>query len=250
MLQRLCETPAAERLEAITGILEENGIFFSVDYFSGFGLNGASINGANIIIPFHGGNHTPTHVYTAHYDLDPSTTQGANDNTAAVAQLIETAIRLTNSDYVGPVEIVLTDLEEPGNGGFASGAHHYAKQLGNQPELVLVLDVTGRGDVLCADQTSRQQIGVLRGYLAAVGCSFPLISRQLPPADNIGFESADIDSVLVCVLPDSEKEHPMPSTWRVIHSNDDHFDRLDIATQEWIPDLVVRIANEVKNGVS
>jgi hypothetical protein len=239
IFQKLCETPPdrGERYNAIVKLLIEHDVPYTVQEFE---HNGGK--GTNIIIDFHRGNHTNSYVFEAHYDTDPHTVQGANDNTMAVAILITLATELKNAKNSYPVTILLSDLEEPGNGGFASGAKAFADFLTVLPDFVLCLDVVGKGDFLCCDyeQGGYQR---LEGMLRAISSPVPYAAVRTPPGSNVGFrEIISEDRVaLVCTLPGDEVvRYHAPPTWRVLHTPDDTADRC--TDQWWLYDLLVRLA--------
>ena len=240
IMRRLCMT----RLDTIKAILAELEIPYEEQEFDvGFGVENKK-TGTNIIISFHQGNHAhmPEFVVAAHHDIDPGTKEGANDNTAAVTQVILAAKKLTDDGFEGPVQFVLTDYEEPGNGGFANGAFEYALSLeGYQPHVVLVLDVSGYGEYLCIQgQSPQEQRSRLMEKLVKQPVEFTTI--KTPNGDNIGFSRAEIESVLCCTLPDHELVSP--SSWSVLHTEEDIHQRCDPANFEWVPDMLVGLARD------
>lgn len=240
IMRRLCMT----RLDTIRAILSELEIPYEEQEFDvGFGRDNRK-TGTNIVISFHPGNHAhlPEFVVAAHHDIDPGTKEGANDNTAAVTQVIVAAKKLVDEGFEGPVQFVLTDYEEPGNGGFADGARAYAESLGGyQPHIVLVLDVSGYGEVLCIQgQSPQEQRSRLMRKLIKQSVEFTTIPT--PNGDNIGFDRAGIESVLCCTLPEHELDDP--ASWDILHTEEDIHQRCDPANFEWVPDLLVALAHK------
>lgn len=244
IMRRLCMT----RLDTIKAVLAELEIPYEEQEFDvGFGASNKK-TGTNIIINFNpdacvAPSHRilPEFVVAAHHDIDPGTKEGANDNTAAVTQVIIAAKKLVDDGFEGPVQFVLTDYEEPGNGGFADGAHAYAMGLdGYQPHIVLVLDVSGHGEVLCIkEQSPQEQRSRLMGKLIKQPIQFT--TRPTPEGDNVGFSRAGIESVLCCTLPEHELDHP--TSWAVLHTEKDIHQRCDPANFEWVPDLLVNLSH-------
>lgn len=241
IMRRLCMT----RLDTIRAILAELEIPYKEQEFD-VGFGAIKKTGTNIIVSFHSGNHAylPEFVIAAHHDIDPGTKEGANDNTAAVTQVILAAKALVDEGFEGPVQFVLTDYEEPGNGGFADGAYEYALSLdGYQPHIVLVLDVSGHGEVLVIkEQSPQEQRSRLMGKLIKQPITFT--TSPTPGGDDIGFARAGIESVLCCTLPEYESlSSTIPECWQVLHTEEDIHQRCDPENFEWVPDVLVALAH-------
>lgn len=239
IMRRLCMT----RLDTIRAILAELEIpYEEQEVTTRYGRTGT-----NIIISFHSGNHAhlPEFVVAAHHDIDPGTKEGANDNTAAVTQVIIAAKTLVDQGFEGPVQFVLTDYEEPGNGGFADGAYAYAESLGGyQPHIVLVLDVSGCGEVLVVKSQSpeTQRIRLINKLIKQ---PVRFTSTPTPGGDDIGFDRAGVESVLCCTLPEHEQlSSTVPECWQVLHTEEDIHQRCDPANFEWMPAVLVALAHD------
>lgn len=158
-----------------------------------------------------------------HYDIVP-TTPGANDNAAAVSQILDAALIILRKYGAGPqapnVTFVFFDYEEA-MGADYMGSKTYVRQYAKTlPELAAILDVTGVGEIYYSrGQTTKP---AAEKYLPGMP------SRRTPPSDTIAF-SGKTDHILFCALPPEEmdqKKHPYPQTWHNLHQPGD------------IPDLI------------
>ena len=160
-------------------------------------------------------------------------TPGANDNSAAVYQVLCFARRLSNGSLALPggvhnMRLIFTDGEELGglpsaadnqNGQEMQGAFGLAalfKKLGITDDEVYVLDGCGRGDVLAvstAGKNSRASLSFAKKFsllfenacaLAAEASSGKHISIPVPYGDNAGFLACGIPAVALTVLPSDE----------------------------------------------
>ncbi|MGI5173456.1 M28 family peptidase [Treponema sp. OMZ 840] len=158
-------------------------------------------------------------------------TPGANDNSAAVFQVLAFARRLRNGLLIPGggahnMRLIFTDGEELG--GFVSedsssaavqGAFGLAslfKKLGITNDEVYVLDGCGRGDVLAvstAGKNSKASSGFVKRFdnlyehtcaLAKEASSGNWISVPVPYGDNAGFLACGIPAVALTVLPSDE----------------------------------------------
>lgn len=98
----------------------------------------------------------------AHYDRVPQT-PGANDNSAAVMQLLYSIEKLKNLKFAHNIQIILTDKEEirPGRSVTEQGAFQLAKLFREKKInncLFFVFDMCGIGDTLISGQAGLQLI--------------------------------------------------------------------------------------------
>lgn len=215
----------------------------------------------NLVVTFH---DNPTHkwVFCAHYDIDPGTTHGANDNTASVCQLLRLCLDLQNEGFEHPdLTILFSDLEEPGNGAMAHGAYEYCKSrpINWQPEFVLVLDVCGIGDTVGISSALHSEAQTEQFKALLIDTKTPYKLKQTPPSDNVGFSKAGHESVLMIVLPEEEFEATfMVDTWKGMHTPNDDITRISTVTmhtmrrnlREWVRALDFRsIANNLTQQV-
>ncbi len=128
-------SPESERVRAyLVAELEALGLevdlqtFMAPDYYGG----GARIELANVIGWIPGTANTGAVVLVAHYDTVP-TTPGANDNSAAVAALLETARALrAGPPLANDVVFLFTDAEEPSG----PSGHFGARAFVSLPDVV------------------------------------------------------------------------------------------------------------------
>ncbi|WP_428771718.1 M28 family peptidase [Treponema sp. HNW] len=160
-------------------------------------------------------------------------TPGANDNSAAVYQVLSFARRLSRGSLVLPggvhnMRLIFTDGEELGglpsaqdnrHEGEMQGAFALAalfKKLGITDDEVYVLDGCGRGDVLAVSTAGKnssassaftRKFGFLFDHacaLAAEASSGKHICIPVPYSDNAGFLACGIPAVALTVLPSDE----------------------------------------------
>ena len=170
----------------------------------------------NFVLPF--GNsldpNTDYLVIGAHYDAVPGV-PGANDNGAAVIQLIEAAIQLQDSGKEPDVMFVFFDHEEV-FGGKVMGSKVFCEQHeANLPIQAVVYDVTGIGDTFFV--SGFDYTDILWDYP----------TRRTPPSDNFNLKKAGVDTALVCALPEDQFYDRYPTTWEALHTKDDNMDLID-----------------------
>jgi hypothetical protein len=164
-------------------------------------------------------------ILAAHYDRVPGS-PGANDNSAAVFQLVKTALRLTEqgADYW---IIIFTDKEELGTGETVrdQGSFGLAEKLrgwGLGDARVYIFDACGTGDTLIISGTAdyflrnderpgifrtKQLINGLRDH-ALDTARYLRMDRVLlvptPFSDDAGFLRAGIPAQTITILPAKE----------------------------------------------
>jgi hypothetical protein len=161
----------------------------------------------------------------AHYDRTPDS-PGANDNGAAVFQLIEAALKLRDAG-TGAWRIIFTDKEElyPGEGIRNQGAYTLAKTLaktGLGESRFYIFDACGAGDTLIistmADYLLRDKKGSgivkaryrvqrLRNHALETARSLNLERVLLSPtpfSDDAGFLRGGIAAQTITMLPAPE----------------------------------------------
>jgi hypothetical protein len=161
----------------------------------------------------------------AHYDRTPDS-PGANDNGAAVFQLIETALKLREAG-TGAWRIIFTDKEElhPGEGIRDQGSYTLARTLGKTglgKSRFYIFDACGAGDTLIistmADHLLRDEQGPgiaqtrlrvqrLRNHALETARNLNLERVLLSPtpfSDDAGFLRAGIAAQTITMLPAPE----------------------------------------------
>jgi hypothetical protein len=220
--------PGADRFGILKNMLEElhfnsmvlpiagNRHFFVFPW--GQSLQFSSKNG----FPFRG--QSPI-VLAAHYDRVPQS-PGANDNSAAVFQLIKTALRL-EARMIGNWIIIFTDKEElsAGEGITNQGSYTLAETLlkgGLSKARVYIFDACGAGDTLIISTTTdhllrndtgpgirkaKQHIQGLRDHALEAARNLNLQKVLLLPtpfSDDAGFLRAGIPAQTITMLPGAE----------------------------------------------
>jgi hypothetical protein len=175
--------------------------------------------------PFNG--ESPT-VLTAHYDR-VSGSPGANDNSAAVFQLLKTALKLDELD-IGQWIIIFTDKEELQNGeGFKEqGSYSLAKKLrrlGLVNAQIFNFDACGSGEVFVFSGTTDylldknqkpgfrriiQRVKKLREKVLDTARRLTLshvLSVPTPFSDDAGFLQGGLPAQTITMLPENEASH-------------------------------------------
>jgi len=192
-------------------------------------------------------------IFTAHYDRTPQS-PGANDNGAAVFQLIETAHRILKSPNTGaPVLFIFTDGEELSRGeslrhqgSYGLGLYLKKNRLGNSP--VFSFDACGTGDTLIISttavellknenaagaETARQKVRTLRRRALEAARQARLEKVLLLPtpfSEDAGFLLAGMAAQTITVLPQSETtlvhQRLIPETWKNLNGPSDSLQKL------------------------
>lgn len=158
----------------------------------------------------------------AHYDRAENT-PGANDNSAAIFQIITWVKQLLSSPSFHNTKVIFTDGEELGGreegGATAQGSYALASLLrksGQNTGDVYVLDGCGRGDVIAVSTTGKNNKGNVAfntnfNQLFQRACEMARrasgghwVTLPVPYSDNAGFIANGIPSVAITVLPSEE----------------------------------------------
>ena len=145
---------------------------------------------------------------------------GANDNSAAVWQLMEWAVRLATFRGFHNVRILFTDGEELGQSVTRQGAFAIAqtfRRLGMTNQDVYVFDACGRGDVpvlsksglssFASDQFKKSFKDLFsRTQSLLKRAAGKLMTLPVPYSDNASFLACAIPAVAVTLLPSAEAE--------------------------------------------
>ena len=158
-----------------------------------------------------------TKTLLVHYDRVENT-PGANDNSAAVCQVLLWAKKIYNSPIVHNLRIIFTDGEELGctKDQGAYGIASLYKKLGISQDEVFVLDGCGRGDILVVS-TAGKNLKIKGNYQSAFDALYnkaislatktspnKWITIPVPYGDNAGFIACGIPAVAITVLPAEE----------------------------------------------
>ncbi len=248
-------SPGADRLGVLKKILSEFALPFSI----------VSIADSNhiFVTPDIAGalKNSGTCILLAHYDRVPGS-PGANDNSAGVFQLIETAIKLINEKEKNWL-IIFTDKEEiiPNGSIRDQGSYGLAKifyELGMRGGRFYIFDACGTGDTIIVSTTvdfllkdkegrgidkTRSNIQKLR--TEALECARNNIIKKIllvptPFSDDAGFLSAGIAAQTITVLP-SEEAAELANTLRLkphlsevlVKKGKQHINELPFIPQTW-----------------
>jgi hypothetical protein len=165
----------------------------------------------------------------AHYDRGVSS-PGANDNGAAVFQLLKLAEGLKESRYRHNVQVIFTGNEElgPSDRVEAQGSYALAKAMRRlrSTDVFLVFDVCGSGNTIILStaangfsaQGSEGDASALlyRSLESTLAASVPGLFTTLPIpfSDNLGIMKAGLPAVAFTVLPAAEAEQYRKSIGR------------------------------------
>jgi len=161
---------AIERVRAYI-VAEVEGLGLEVDHQTvparDFYGDGHPIEAVNVIAWIPGADHSRAVAFVGHYDTVP-TTAGANDNSTAVATLLETARALRAGPPLGnDIVFLFTDGEEPseryGSRGFAA-----VPGLLDALGVVVNLEAIGSGGASTLVETSGSQSWLVGGYADSV----------------------------------------------------------------------------------
>jgi len=163
-----------------------------------------------------------TTILAAHYDR-ASGSPGANDNSAAVFILIETALKLTE-EKTGSWMVIFTDREELEGGDTLQDQGSYSlaaglRDTGLENSRVYNFDACGTGDTLIISTTAekllknensgmiRASIKELQEYALAAARNLGMMKVLLLPtpfSNDAGFLRAGIAAQTITVLPSNE----------------------------------------------
>lgn len=131
----------------------------------------------------------------AHYDTRPIADRdplrpldpvpGANDGASGVAVLLELARLLPGSYQQCDVRLVFFDGEDSGGlqgWEWAVGSRHYAANLSQAPEAVVVVDMVGDADLALPVEQNSTPALVDEIWLVAEGLGLPAFKREAGPS--------------------------------------------------------------------
>lgn len=199
----------------------------------------------------------------AHYDRATGT-QGANDNSATVLEVLDFALKLKNYKGVHNIRIWFSDKEEVQTGVKNQGSFGLAtlyKKMQPQNDFVFVFDCCARGDIpiLAKPKINKLPKKLFPSYnrLHKVSCDmlktcFPQnwLCLPAPYSDNAGFIANGIFAESFTMLPKKEandflfalENNPtlesdvinnkkeafdfLPETWKILHTPKDNVESL------------------------
>jgi hypothetical protein len=215
--------PGADRYALLGSLLEELSLAHSAAAVAG--NRHIFVSGGGRSDPGEPGAGPALTVLAAHYDRTEDS-PGANDNSAAVFQLIETAVKLRDGG-VRDWLVIFTDKEELSRGeGIADqGSYSLAagfKDAGLGGARVFIFDACGAGDTLiistAADyllknetgagiEKTRRQVQGLRNRALETARDLRMEKVLLLPtpfSDDAGFLRAGVPAQTITVLPSAE----------------------------------------------
>ena len=218
LLNYLCDTldPIQRRLR-LQAILKTNFPDRIIQRQQKIWTDGVVHDTVNYLLPFGLGDLDGKYMAVgAHYDAVPDC-PGANDNGAAVIQLILAAKKLAKTGLEPNVTFCFWDHEEI-YGSPMMGSRLFVNDLSRElPEKALVWDVTGIGDVFYfSGGPLDDPTGLVRD----------LPHRRTPPSDDLNLKRAGIPTTLICALPESEFSKTFPGTWGTMHSMEDSVEKV------------------------
>ena len=230
LLNNLCTPNAAARRQALRDFLSQEfpGRHRIESRTWGAGLE-ASDTVNHLLVFGQEGGHL---VVGAHYDAVPGS-PGANDNAAAVVQILAAAKRLHDQVEQGvpapDITFCLWDHEEHFGSRIMGSRTYLEAHLQALPAKAVVFDVSGIGELYVS---GRDHAGVAQG----------LPSRQTPPSDNRILLEAGIPATLICALPPEELNQSFPSTWYTLHTPRDTPDKVEQRTLMAGAELILDMA--------
>ncbi len=189
-LPRLAQPHKEARREALTAILREEGLPFTVQTEP---VTEASPRPAQniLLLPEAEG---PWPLFCAHYDAFPGS-PGANDNAAALCILIELAKTLRQRGV--PAAFAFLDGEEEGH----TGAKLLEKQRQWECSLVVNLDVCGYGDTLAVYSKGNPRAAGAFCEKARLEAHHGKLVKFLPESDDKCFAARRQPVLSVAVMP-------------------------------------------------
>lgn len=219
-------------------------------------------DGKNLICTF-SDNPTYKKIFGAHFDIVPGS-PGANDNGAAVAELVSLAAELYGANYSSDdLAIVLFDNEEVMfNHPEKSGSREFADFLaakGVKPDLILVLDVCGSGNIAGISSTAPAPALLKQSLREDLDRMYiPSVEIWTPHSDSTMFGRAGLDALLLSTLSDESlkellttpdtthwnQQNKYPKEWMKLHSPGDDFNSIDPETVEMMIKILRHLAKK------
>jgi hypothetical protein len=199
------------RFEALTAILKQHGIAFTVEPFTIDRPRGGEPRtaGRNVVVTI--GNGTDDLVIGAHYDAvrlpDGSLSHGAVDNAASCEVLVELAYQVAQSyERSRPVriKIVWFDMEEL---GLLGSAAYVRAHSGDRIRAMLNFDVNAYGDTVLFGPPAGGESDQMRRRMVETCAAQPIDCIRLapmPPGDDRPFGQARIPTLSIAILPAAE----------------------------------------------
>jgi len=135
----------------------------------------------------------PYKLLVAHYDVYGNST-GINDNTTAIAMLIEVIRHFKKENKKVDFNVLFTDKEESG----MIGSYYFSSNYRKEIEEAIVFDIIGYGESAVYAESS---VETNESILKEIG-----IKRinQFLPSDNISFKNNGVKSTLIVAAHDND----------------------------------------------
>jgi len=252
------------RFDALTALLKERGLAFTVEPFTIDKPVGKEprTQGRNVVVSLGSGGDLV--VIGAHYDAarlpDGSLSKGAVDNAASSAILVRVAEELRAGQLSIRLRIVWFDMEELG----LLGSANYVKAHASEGIIAMLnFDINAYGNTIVYGPSELQENAALR-RLVVQSCAADDVQcvgfPQMPPGDDRSFVKAGIPTVSLGRVSAVEAHQlwlmlnagqgsaappgPPPAILKTIHTPDDTIDKLDLETmrrmQRYILNLIRR----------
>ncbi len=261
-LQRMVQPDNAQRLKALTELLDARGIAYEIKPFPGSEASGG-VEGRNVIVTL--GDGPRDIVLGAHYDAvrlpDGRMVEGVVDNAASVVALVRAAGVLADRDLGHRIIVAFWDQEEL---GLLGSAAWLAQADRSRIAASVNFDVVGYGDTLIYGGMRSDSQGVVRSAVEAVcerrsmGC---VPFQAFPPSDDRSFADAGVPVVSIGLQPaaDARLMHqmmhadpqagppagPPPRVFTLIHTANDNMSAIEAEAVALASQLAVELVAEV-----
>lgn len=266
-LQRMVQPDNGKRLEALTGLLEAQGIAYEIKTFPGSEASGG-VEGRNVVVTL--GDGPRDIVLGAHYDAvrlpDGRMVEGVVDNAASVVALVRAAKELAGRELRHRIIVAFWDQEELG----LLGSRAWLQQADRSRIAASVnFDVAGYGDTLIYGGMGSDAKGVVRAAVEAVcarrslGCT---AFENYPPSDDRSFAAAGIPVVSIGLQPAADARlmrefmhrdpqagppsGPPPRVFTLIHSADDNMAAIEPAAVDLARQVAVDVVVQLDGALA
>ena len=251
------------RFEAITALLRERNLTFTVEPFTLEKPLGREprTEGRNIVVTL--GDGAEDVVLGAHYDAarlaDGSLSRGAVDNAASSVILVRVAEALRAERWPVRLRVVWFDMEEL---GLIGSARYIERHAADRIVAMLNFDINAYGDTILFGPSEHAGNKELRRMLV-VTCAaedVPCIGMpQMPPGDDRSFVKAGVPTLSIAVLPAVEAHQvwllmnagaaqpqaAAPPIFRIIHTAEDVVGKVNAQAMSMMFRIALSLARSV-----
>ena len=267
MLQRMVQPTNAARFEALTGLLKQLDLPYTVHEFAGSPQSKGEA-GRNVVVTI--GQGPRDIVLTAHYDAekleDGSLVGGVVDNAASVVALMQAAVDLRDHPLKNRIVIVFFDQEELGLLGSAAWIKSVDR---SRVAAVVNFDVVGYGDTVVFGGLKNDPDFLINDTTAVVCAALRVDCLRFPaypPSDDRSFAAAGLPVISIGVQPAADA-HQMwllmnrgaqsgmaqgvvPRVFRLIHTPDDNMTAIEPAAVVLASRMAFHMATELDHEVA